>query len=323
VKLRNAWIIVGVSAALTVVALEALAADDCNTTSQCREKYGSAATDCLNSQSSTSVCMCGGSRCASTPNPDPAPTGSVLGRIAVSSDGNFADCDDLFATAVTVAILAKTGNASKLRYYGHSDHLWGTEGGCKDGNREAAMQRSSAETARLYGGFDLSVFINAKANRETAINRLKDEINRSTSSNPLWIIAAGPMEVVGQALSRAASSRRQYVTVISHSTWNDNHADRPSGGESHRGWTWDEIGRMSSPPKRRHLPDQNGGLRTSHSNFYEWRDASDSRRRWLWSRNRATGLSVADCSDAGMAYWLATGRVDERASASEIKALLR
>jgi len=244
----------------------------------------------------------------------------VPGRIAISSDGNRHDRDDWFATAVTVAILAKTGNASRLKLYSFNDHIWSTS--CC--NREEEMRKSAVETARMYGGFDLSRFINAKQNPNAAVDRLVAEINASTSSNPLWIIAAGPMEIVGRALNKSASSRRQYVTVISHSTWNDNHADRPASTESqHRGWTWDEIGRMSSPPRRKHLPDQNSGLYTSHSTYHEWRDSSDAKKRWLWSRNMATGIDWPDCSDAGMAAWLTTGRTDERASPSEIKALVR
>ena len=38
-------------------------ADQCNTTSQCKAIYGNSATDCLNSQSSNSICMCGSQRC--------------------------------------------------------------------------------------------------------------------------------------------------------------------------------------------------------------------------------------------------------------------
>ncbi len=38
-------------------------ADQCNTTAQCRAIYGNGATDCLDSRSDNSVCMCGGSRC--------------------------------------------------------------------------------------------------------------------------------------------------------------------------------------------------------------------------------------------------------------------
>lgn len=39
--------------------------DQCNTTGQCRATYGSGATDCKNSRSNASVCMCGNERCDS------------------------------------------------------------------------------------------------------------------------------------------------------------------------------------------------------------------------------------------------------------------
>ena len=252
-----------------------------------------------------------------------APAAAIPGRVAISADGNFADCDDIFASAVNVAILAKTGNAAKLVYYGYADHHWKTSSGCKDGSREDAMRRSTVDTAQKYGGFNMAAFINARAQRDAAIQKLTDAINVSTSTNRLWVIAAGPQDIIGRALAKAASSRRQYVTVISHSTWNDYHSDRPWSGESHSGWTWPEIGAMSSPPVRKHLPDQNRSLNTSHSTYYPWRDSSDSRLRWLWSRNMAAGNSWPDCSDAGMTYWLAMGRTsDTTVTPSELKALL-
>jgi hypothetical protein len=37
--------------------------DQCNTTSQCKALFGNSANDCKDSQSNTSVCMCGSSRC--------------------------------------------------------------------------------------------------------------------------------------------------------------------------------------------------------------------------------------------------------------------
>ena len=251
----------------------------------------------------------------------PAFAAPVPGRIAVSSDGNRHDCDDLFATAVTVAIIAKSGNASRLRYYGHSDHVWGTSGGCNGGNREEEMHRSSYDTAEMWGGFDLDVFINAKQNTNEAVSRLTALINASSASDPLWIIAAGPMEVVGRAIAASEGSKRQYVTLISHSSWNDEHADKPASTESHSGWTWNEIGQLSPGVVRKHLPDQNGGLNTSYSTYHVWRDSSDAKMRWLWARGQVTGIDWPDCSDAGMAYWLVNGRgSDDRLSPSELKA---
>jgi len=45
--------------------------DQCDLTSQCRAIYGDRATDCANSRSDQSICMCGSSPCSETP---PAPT---------------------------------------------------------------------------------------------------------------------------------------------------------------------------------------------------------------------------------------------------------
>jgi len=248
----------------------------------------------------------------------------VTGRIAISSDGNKHDCDDLFATAVSVAILAKTGNASKLRYYGYSDHIWASSSGCRGGDRDVEMARSAHDTAAMWGGFDLNVFINAKQNTAEAVRRLTQLINDSSGSDPLWIVAAGPMEVVGRAIAASDGSKRQYVTVISHSQWNNNHADSPSSGESptHSGWTFDEIGRMNPSVVRKQIADQNSGLHTTYSTYYPWRDSSDSKLRWLWDRGQVTGIDWPDCSDAGMVYWLVMGRPsDDRLSPTELLAL--
>lgn len=40
-----------------------LGLDQCNTTQQCRNIFGNGATDCANSQSNASICMCGTTRC--------------------------------------------------------------------------------------------------------------------------------------------------------------------------------------------------------------------------------------------------------------------
>ncbi|MEO1172666.1 MAG: DUF5060 domain-containing protein, partial [Myxococcota bacterium] len=61
--------------------------DQCNTTQQCKQEFGPEATDCLNSQSDDSVCICGSVRCdedddVDPPPPPPPPSGSC----AVSGD---------------------------------------------------------------------------------------------------------------------------------------------------------------------------------------------------------------------------------------------
>lgn len=253
---------------------------------------------------------------------------AIPGRIAISADGNNHDCDDITATAMTIALLARTGNASKLVYYGHSDHHWSSNtvetcGSVTD--REEEMRVSSEETAALWGTFSPSVFINAKANTATAISNLVTQINASSSGDPLWIIAAGPMDVIGQALNTAGANK-DHVTVISHSTWNDDHADNPEGGESaHSGWTWAEMQSAFTTVTFTHIADQNTGLNVAESNYHWLRDSYDPRLRRIWDRHIVGGETTFDPSDAGMMYWLITGgggAGDEGATPRKIRFIL-
>ena len=265
-------------------------------------------------------------------------TNTIQGRVAISSDGNDHDCDDITATAVTIALLAGTGNASKLVYYGHSDHVWSTGlygRQCAGGNRETEMEISSLETARLWGGFNESVFINAKAHTATAVSRLTAQINASTASDPLWIVGAGPMQVIGMALAASDPGRRQYVTVLSHSEWNNFHSKSPSTHEnehSHPGfsplWNFLDLGAVLGA-RLVQIVDQNAGLKKPESEYYWLRDSGDPRLRRLWDRHVVSDTNNNhqgfDCSDAGMIYWLITSGNnggDQHASPAKLRAIL-
>lgn len=103
--------------------LEQLAVeDDCDSTAQCKVKYGEQATDCRNSASSTSTCICsGGAVCqASNPSEPPSPSnGSVhfknLGQnahmLAESRLDGSADegCGGVDASNVKAAPSSQTG----------------------------------------------------------------------------------------------------------------------------------------------------------------------------------------------------------------------
>lgn len=108
------------------------------------------------------------------------------GRLAISSDGNLHDRDDICATAITIAAIAATGNSDRLAYYAYCDHDWGT-----DLARENLMRQSTFETAQLWGGFNLSVFYNARQQPSTAVAALVAEINKSSADDPLTILAVG------------------------------------------------------------------------------------------------------------------------------------
>ena len=225
---------------------------------------------------------------------------------------------------MSIALLAKSGNASRLVYYGHSDHIWSTglDGACGGGNREEEMRISSVETAKLWGGFNLNAFINARAQTSTAVSALTSQINASSSSNPLWIIGAGPMEVIGRALAASDPTKRQFVTVVSHSDWNDFHAEEPGHGT----WNYFELG-SALGAKLIHIIDQNARLRVNQSNYSWLQQSSDPKLNWLWQRHVKSGLSDAfDPSDAGMIYWLITGANnggDQNATPTKLRTMLQ
>ncbi len=150
--------------------------------------------------------------CASAVAQCPAP------RIAISSDGNWHDRDDISSSAIVVAMLGKTGNQSRLLHYEFADHYWVTSL-----TREEAMRTSVVDTASQWGGFG-PVFFNGTRSRDAAVSHLVAEINKSTADDPLVIMGLGPMQTIGLAVAQSDPTRRGYVTLMSHGTWNDNHA---------------------------------------------------------------------------------------------------
>ena len=81
------------------------------------------------------------------------------------------------------------------------------------------MKTSTLGAADRFG-FARAKFFDCRANLPAAINSLRNQIDISTSSDPLFIIALGPMEVLWRAVNVSDPAKRQYVTVISHTNWN-------------------------------------------------------------------------------------------------------
>lgn len=255
------------------------------------------------------------------------------GRIALSSDGNEHDHDDWAATPLSLALLAASGLQDKLVLYTYSDHIWGSNQDhptSPSGLNSYQHMRESALKGKEWFGFDNSKFICAVDNAEVAYNAMRDEINKSSAENPLFIIAAGPMQVVGEAINRADKGKRKYVYLISHSGWNNRHSDNPSKKEwdVHSGWTFQKIKDSFSTSKGGNLNsvqilDQNGGkdylaFNTDIEKF-DWIKNSDARNNklykpgawdWLYSRQETCIKNEGknfDPSDAGMVVFLLTG----------------
>lgn len=240
---------------------------------------------------------------------------SFRGRIAYSADGNYNDEDDWAASAVALAIFAECGVKDRLVHFDFNCILPKT-----DPEWERQHATSVLGAAERYG-YPASVFHDCQKDREGAIASIVKAINQSSTDDPLYFILAGPMEVPYLGIQASDPDKRAFVYCISHSRWNDGYssADLVEHNKRHvipLGITWVQIA------------DQNRFLSTSPygrpANEDEWRpwhwmrDSDDPNVRFLWDRMQAT--TRADCSDAGMAYFLVTG--DEEPEIAKVRALL-
>jgi hypothetical protein len=219
------------------------------------------------------------------------------GRVAVSADGNANDRDDIGATPATLAMLAQAGVTAqrKLVHYEYNNHIWFNS----SSTQKSDMTYSAVNAAKRFG-FSSNIFFSVIDNPTAAYTHLAAEINKSTYANPLYILAMGPMESICQAIKRSYTSPRQYVTVISHSTWNETYQRNGS-------CTWTGI--KANGVKTIHITDQNAPYFATNSySDVSWLPAHpDPNIRWVWSRMNMshTFYSAADISDAGIAwYWL-------------------
>lgn len=237
------------------------------------------------------------------------------GRIAYSADGNFNDEDDWAASAVALAIFAEAGVREKLVHFDYNCILPQT-----DPKWEQEHATSVIGAARLYG-YSPSVFHDCRRNLDQAVASIRDAINASSADDPLYYILAGPMEVPYRGIELADPEKRKFVYCISHNVWNDGYASADLVNHNKRdviptGVTWIQIKDQNqflttSPFGRSARPDE-------WTPWHWMRDSADAKVRFLWERMRAT--TRADCSDAGMAYFLLSG--DEDVEIEKLRALL-
>lgn len=255
------------------------------------------------------------------------------GRIVISSDGNEHDHDDWAATPFSLALLAAKGLQDSLTVYTFSDHIWGSNHDKANGKEE--MLVSALEGKQIFE-FGNSEFIEAVANPTKAIRAITDEINRSDTGNPLFIIAAGPMQVVGSAIEKADPSKLKFVRLISHSNWNNDHSNNPYDWEQHTGWTWGQIKSKFEPMGLvlDRIVDQNGGKdyegMKAPREMFDWIKTSSVRKEssqkkkqldWLYQR-QLTCIKKGDFdpSDAGMVIYLLTGK--QKTNPNDAKAIM-
>lgn len=239
------------------------------------------------------------------------------GRVVMSFDGNVHDDDDIVAMAYSAGLFWAAGLQDKVVQIEYNNHVCDTGVNESDGTGagagdDSANMRSTASGAISNFGYSSNIFYDYERQGSTSSAKMAAEIEKSTASNPLWILAGGPMETVWRGFERA-NKGFDHVVVISHSRWNERHTHCSDAHDYNdlkneyqgKGVFFVENcdnGGCSSSNK---LDDQNGGFNSAKSNWEWMRNSDKEYNRWIYSRNPWS--SRFDPSDAGMAYFLITG----------------
>jgi len=236
------------------------------------------------------------------------------GRIALTSDGNLHDKDDIGATALSLALIDAAGLKSRFVHYDFGNHLGGNSAG-----QEAAMIESAVGGAQRFDLDPARVF-NDQSQLAAAIENFRQEGNKSSEQDPLWYVCAGPMESAWRCVNAVEPEKRKFIHCISHSGWNDKHGDTPE--MTHQ---WEDLGKLGAT--LHHISDQNSsnGEDDFNSSAEKWvwlKNASNPNWKWLYARNVK---STFDVSDTGMVFWLITGGPDggnEKGGSAEAQYLM-
>ncbi|WNJ20424.1 T9SS type A sorting domain-containing protein [Pontibacter sp. G13] len=249
------------------------------------------------------------------------------GRIAMSFDGNDNDADDIVAMPMCCAILQAAGLTGQVVHLEYSNHI-----ASNDAGQAADMETSITGCINRFG-IPSGIVYNGFNSTNAARNNLADEISASTANDPLWIIAAGPMETIWRAFDRAVSqngtSALQHVTVISHSPWNENYT---SGSSMPHDWSdlKSDFGNATFVESNRNcqgnddvctnadindngtLCNQNcsAGENDFNTAISKWNWLTSLGADYTWLFNQNPFGNKFDPSDAGMVYYLVTGGPD-------------
>jgi hypothetical protein len=154
------------------------------------------------------------------------------------------------------------------------------------------------------------VFHDCQKDLDGALSSITKAINASSAESPLYFILAGPMEVPFLGIQKSDPAKRRFVYCISHSRWNDGFSSQAR----HDFFTYNKRSVIAAGVNWVQIPGQNllatspyrREARPDEWEPWHWmRDSDDPKVRFLWQRLRISARP--DCSDAGMAYFAATG----------------
>lgn len=267
-------------------------------------------------------------------------------RIAISADGNNepdnqhkwprADPDDWGGTPVALALIAKYKQQKNLVHFSYNNFI-----NAPAHTQETNQMKIGVDGAIKYWNFPKNRFFDVSVDAQAALDHLAAEIQKSTQNNPLYFLHMGPAEFFYRAVKQVIDAGHQeslkHVYVISHSGYNDNHLrrgdpkfDKQKVAEADKHHTMAQVIALSD--ERIHykrIKDQNAKwdahqLWNSEHNWQVWqwmKTHQDPSVKWLYQRMKQHPKKVADCSDAGLVYYLLTG--DEDGSPSKLEALFK
>jgi hypothetical protein len=230
-------------------------------------------------------------------------------RIAYSADGNKHDADDWHASVLALAMIAESGQKHRLVHFDYNNHLGNSDW------RMARTHRNNVLGAVRTYGYPAGRFFDVQSNLKGAVSSIARAVNQSSAGNRLYLICAGPMEVCYRGIALAQDAKERYVTVVSHSWWNENHNDT-----SQLNRRWRDIQR-DFRVQTVQIADQNDTAFRSHPNAWDW---LKHQRNGKWVHQAvARNTSAGDASDAGMAYYVLKGRArsSQWANMGDIKAV--
>ncbi len=227
------------------------------------------------------------------------------GRYALTSDGNQHDPDDIGAMPMSIAMMCDAGFKDKIVHFDFANHL-----GLSNPDKLSLITESCTGVAAMFG-LSEEILFNCQAQLKAAKANFLKEALISSSSDPLWLVCAGPMGTAYLYLDTVkvtAPEKLQFIHCISHSNANNKHNDTPELS----GKTWVAM-KTDFPSVNFHdISTQNikDGFCSPIENWAWMKEPNAPENwKWLYSRNHTASVNAGmfDISDGGMTYWLISG----------------
>jgi len=247
------------------------------------------------------------------------------GRMAITSDGNAHDSDDIGGTPMSIALMYSAGLADKLVHVDYANHFLheGHKGEANKTNMMDEMIVSTEGAARRFGHLNANLIFNCQSQLAAATTNFVREALRSSATDPLWFVCAGPMTTAYkylEAVKAADPDKLQYIHCLSHSANNGKHDPVLS---------WEKMKAAFPAVQYQVISNQNsaGGKEglCSPVEYWAWlKDSTNANLQWLYGRNRPARVNAGkfDVSDAGMVYFVISGAGNQKPGAAEFRELL-